>query len=108
MKDVFKSLFETAVEIPNRPENIDLPAAYMGPTIDLKKYVAPDNKTWNLKKSTTDTAGNAGLIVGPDFDATPAQATKNGNRIGYMYASVDTSATAVAAAGVGHVFGRLG
>jgi len=106
LKDIFKMNFETAIEIPDRPENVTPPAAYGGPTINLAQYIAPTSKSWNVKKSLNE--GNAGLVTGMKFDDVPALSENFANRIGYLYASADTAATVVDTLGVGHVFGRLG
>jgi len=96
-------MFEPVVEIPARPENIMSPDAYMGPTIDLSKYIAPTSKTWNVLASAND--GNSALVTSLDFDAVPATTDVFANKIGYLVASNDaTDATQ----DVGHVFGRLG
>jgi len=96
-------LFDPVVEIPDRPENINRPDAYMGPTIDLSKYVGSSSSTWNVK--ATDNKGYAALVTGT-FDSAPAVNAKFANRIGYLVCSNDIAATTASA--VGHLFGRLG
>lgn len=94
--------FETAVEIPVRPENVAVPAAYGGPTIDLSKYVGSSKATWAEK--ATDNKG-AALVTGQMFDDTPTADGYFANKIGYLYSNNDGASTATS---VGHVFGRLG
>lgn len=61
MEDIFKVLFEAPVEIPDRPENIERPAAYSGPTFDLGKFVGSSAVSWKAKAS--ENSGNASLVT---------------------------------------------
>lgn len=94
--------FETAVEIPVRPENVEVPAAYGGPTIDLSKYVGSSKATWKAKQSENN--GNAALVTGQMFDDAPTADEYFANKIGYLYSNNGASTVT----SVGHVFGRLG
>jgi len=101
LKDMFKMFFEPAVEIPVRPENVEVPAAYGGPTIDLSKYVGSSKATWAAK--ATDNKG-AALVTGQMFDDAPTADEYFANKIGYLYSNNGASTVT----SVGHVFGRLG
>jgi len=96
--------FTAKVVIPARPERPTKPYAYMGVTPDLSKFVGTSAVTWKLKAS--EALGNAALQVSNDFDATPAVTAAFANKLGYLIATNDTTATTVQS--TGHVFGRLG
>lgn len=81
------------------------PAAYSGPTANLKNYVGSSAVTW--KATGTLNKGNAALVTSNiDWNAAPATDNKFANRIGYLIATTDTSAVTVQ--NTGGVFGRLG
>jgi len=118
--DTKKSEYETAVEdrkkdpkktLPTRPNMPSVPAAYSGPVWILStQNVASPAKSWGDFKTE---AGINGVLATDKsstgvytFDQTNLVKSFH-NRIGYMQANKDDTATAVGV-GVGATFGRLG
>lgn len=45
-KDIFKSVFDAAIKLPNRPTIPNLPSAFEGPNLNLAKPFGSDALTW--------------------------------------------------------------
>lgn len=88
-------------ELPVRPELPTMPYDYKGPNPSLKSLTA--GTAWKVKASENN---NLGYLVTKTYNDAPVETTTFANRIGYLVATSDTSATTVEK--TGHVFGRLG
>lgn len=94
MKDFFKSIFEPAIVIPERPCQPTRLAAFDG--VELK-YAATAALTDAEKTAKTGTFAQNGML----------QAAAASYKVGYQVANADATATTLAA-GAGHTYGLFG